>query len=54
MAEWYFIVYMYRICDNMGGSGEYHVKWNIRKIEESYDFTHMLDVKMRATSEQEN
>ena len=42
------------ICDNMGGPWECHAKQNKsdRKRQESYDFTHMWDLKLKATKEQ--
>ena len=42
------------IGDNMNGSWEYHAKWNKsgRKGQEAYDFTHMWNIKQKASNEQ--
>ena len=42
------------ICYNMDGSWEYHAKGNKsdRKGQEPHDFTHLWDLKLKATSEQ--
>ena len=40
------------ICDNMNGFWEYHAKWKGQKEKEPYDFNHMWDIKLKATSEQ--
>ena len=48
--KWWLIA----ICNNMDGSREYHAKWNKSdsKGQEPYDFTHMRDIKQKATNEQ--
>ena len=44
------------ICNNVDGSWEYHAKWNKSdgKKQEPHDFTHMWNVKQKATNEQKN
>ena len=41
-------------CFTMDGSWEYHAKWNKsdRKSQKPYDYTHMWDIKLKATNEQ--
>ena len=40
------------ICDNMDGSWESHAKKNKsnKKSQEPYDFTHICDIKQKATN----
>ena len=42
------------IYDNIDESGEYHAKQNKSdgKSREPYEFTHMWDIKLKATNEQ--
>ena len=38
------------MCNNMAGSWGYHAKWSKSdKGQEPYDFTHMWDMKQKAT-----